>query len=317
MCLKVGIIGCGKIGLLNDINEPDKKITYFSSLLKHEYFNLISVADIDQNKLRLVRIKNKKIKLYEDYVQMLTQNNLDIVIVSTPTRSHFEIYKHIANYKSVKVVIGEKPFLLNNFQYNTIDRIYKKKKIFLSINYSRKFNSSFFFLKKILEKIYLFQGEIIVNRGLYNNASHYINFMIQIFGKITSIKNVKITKSKFLDGDFYGQFELVFNKKINIHFNILDINNLSFERLLFFGKKNYLEIINDNLYIYDIIRKKNSLSILRNKAMHKINYKNSIENHLTNIKNFLKKKIKLKSPAKNAFLTSRVLKMIVDKNENK
>ena len=185
------------------------------------------------------------------------------------------------------------------------------------MNYSRKFNSSYFIIKKLLKKINLQIGEVIVNRGLYNNSSHYIDLLIELFGKITSIKNVNLRKSKLLKQDFYGTFDLEFKNRIKIHFNILEINNLSYERLSFFGKNDLLEIFNDNFYLYKIYMQKNSLSKLKNKFVQKINYSDSIKNHLINIKNFLVKKTKLKSTGKNAFLTSKALKMIVKKNENK
>lgn len=315
MKFKVGIIGCGKIGLLNDYDKPKKKITYFSNLLKNRYFNLIAVTDINLKKLALVRAKSSKIKLYKNYKDMLLENTFDLIIVSTPTKSYYSIYKNLSNYNNIKIVIAEKPFLLDTKTYKKINKIFDKKNIITSVNYSRKFNSSYLIIKKHLKKINLQIGEVIINRGLYNNSSHYIDLLIELFGKIKSIKNVNLKKSKIINEDFYGTFDLEFKNRIKIHFNILEIENLSYERLTFFGKNDLLEIFNDNFYLYKIYMQKNSLSKLKKKFTQKINYSDSIENHLMNIKNFLVKKTKLKSTGKNAFLTSKALKMIVKKNE--
>ena len=314
MKIKVGIIGCGKIGLTNDYNKFKKKITYFSNLCKNRNYALVAATDLNSENLSLIKNKDRKIKLYNNYQLMLLNHKLDVIIVSSSTETHYQILKDISNY-TIKLVIAEKPFLINKIQLKKIVNIYKKKKISISVNYSRKFNNSYNIIKKFLKKIILNNGIIIINRGFYNNASHYIDFLLELFGEISLVKNVKLLKSNILNYDFYGEFEIVLKNKINIFFKILDIKNLSYEKLIFFGKKNILEIRDDKVYIYNVIKNKKTLSTLKNNRIIKISYSDSISNHLYNVKNFLEKKTKLKSCINNAINVNKSLNLILDNNE--
>ena len=150
--LRVAVIGCGNIAFFYDFGNKKKTLSYVSSVLKlSKYFDLVSVADKDKDKLNIIKNINQNIHFYNDYEKMLQNEKIDICVIATQNKFHYKILKAISYY-NLKAVITEKPFVRKEHLAKEILKIYNKKKIILSINYSRRFSEEFNNIKKIIKK---------------------------------------------------------------------------------------------------------------------------------------------------------------------
>ena len=82
------------------------------------YFNVHSICD--SNLINLNKAKNlyPNSIFYKSYKKALDNHKTDIVIISTPTKTHYEITKMALSKK--KHVMCEKPLCLNNEDLNKI-----------------------------------------------------------------------------------------------------------------------------------------------------------------------------------------------------
>ena len=94
------------------------------------YFKLISVSD--KSKFNLLRAKKDFpfITISKDYKKMIT-DNIDLVVIATPTETHFKISKYALERK--KHILVEKPISLSKKEVLNLEKISKKnkKKIFV------------------------------------------------------------------------------------------------------------------------------------------------------------------------------------------
>jgi UDP-N-acetyl-2-amino-2-deoxyglucuronate dehydrogenase len=110
--MNVGIIGCGAIlpRHLEAIKECNK-------------FKLISLCDIDINIMNNCK-KKYKVNVYSDYKEMVSQNDIGLVVISTPNSLHVE--QAIYSLQNGCDVLIEKPVSLNPEDVTTIDKIAKQ-----------------------------------------------------------------------------------------------------------------------------------------------------------------------------------------------
>ena len=92
MKLKGGIIGLGKMG-----------ISHAAIVSPHPSVDMVAVCDTSAIVMDVFR-KFSKVKLYNDYTKMTKNENLDFLVIATPTRFHYPMVKHALG-------IGNKCFL--------------------------------------------------------------------------------------------------------------------------------------------------------------------------------------------------------------
>ena len=106
MINNVGIIGCGKI-------FP----RHVEAIEKNKDFNLISICDIDRNKLNLAK-KNINCDTFTDYKKMISKSNINFVVIATPNSQHFSQAMYCL--KNGCDILIEKPATLNPDLIKTI-----------------------------------------------------------------------------------------------------------------------------------------------------------------------------------------------------
>ena len=154
--LGFGIIGCGRIspkhveGIINNYREAElvavsdlvtdkmKKTTaFFSEYLSDN--NLENELDI-----------NKEIKQYQDYKDLLADDEIDIVTIATESGYHPEIA--IDALKSNKHVIVEKPMALSISDADKMIELAQEKSLKLSVCHQNRFNPTIQELRKAKEE---------------------------------------------------------------------------------------------------------------------------------------------------------------------
>ena len=117
--MKIGFIGCGKMAA---------KMASVLNALKD--FELYACAASDSN--RAIRFKDYygfKIA-YGSYEELVKDENVDLVYISTVTKTHFETM--MLCIKNHKRIVCEKPFTVNSIESRKVIEEARKNKVFLA-----------------------------------------------------------------------------------------------------------------------------------------------------------------------------------------
>ena len=136
MTFRVALIGFGYWGpkLARNINN--------SNMFKIDYI-------IDNSKKNLEKAKKDfpLSKLLNNHLN-LKKDDIDLVVISSPTKTHYKIAKHFLNFSHVLV---EKPLSLNSKDIIELEKIAKKNRKLLFVDYPFLFSGSINFIKKIIK----------------------------------------------------------------------------------------------------------------------------------------------------------------------
>jgi scyllo-inositol 2-dehydrogenase (NADP+) len=137
MMLRGGIIGFGRMG-----------ITHFSILNSHPEVRIVSVCDTHA----LVRKTAQKylgVEAYEDVQRMLSEMDLQFVVVATPTAGHKEPVR-LALARKLHVFV-EKPFALNLEEGQELVLLAGESATVNQVGYVIRFNDVFMQVKRLLD----------------------------------------------------------------------------------------------------------------------------------------------------------------------
>lgn len=213
--LKVGIISFGY----------STKTFHIPFILAHENYELYAVLE---------RYKSESIhaypflKLYRDYDEFLNDSNIDLVIITTPNYTHYELTKKAL--LAGKNVVVDKPFVVNLSEAKELINLAKKNSLILTVYQNRRFDGDFLTVKNLLEKnvlgkIFEFYSHFdrykekpvirwreknLAGSGLvYDIGSHLIDQAHKLFGPPDSLfaVNNKIEEKYEVEDYFYIIFE--------------------------------------------------------------------------------------------------------------
>jgi predicted dehydrogenase len=214
--LKTLLLGCGNIGSQYDF-ENEFILTHSKAIF---FSNWIDSVDIFDKKIKLSKKVSSKynfnlIKNIND----IQFNNYDIVVIATPTETHFSLLNQCIQ-SGVKYVICEKPISYSIQELNKIEHLIQKKNSKIFINYYRRFQKSYEQLKKDLNP-YLFEIssiKVTYYKGILNYASHAIDTLNFFFGSVSKIELKKINNK------FYDYFENDPTVNAYVTFNDIDLH---------------------------------------------------------------------------------------------
>jgi len=192
MKLKAGIIGLGKMG-----------ISHAAIVNSHPSVDMVAVCDVSSIVLDVFR-KFSKVKLYTDYIKMLDSEELDFVVIATPTKLHFPMVRYAIS-KNLHVFC-EKPFCMNTDEGAELLTLARNQGIVNQVSFHNQFVGTFAEVKRLIEaeiigELVHFTGEaygsVITNdKGgtwrsdpaegggcLLDYASHVINLIQEIIGR--------------------------------------------------------------------------------------------------------------------------------------
>ena len=136
MTFRVALIGFGYWGpkLARNINN--------SNMFKIDYI-------IDNSKKNLEKAKKDfpLSKLLNNHLN-LKKDDIDLVVISSPTKTHYKIAKHFLSFSHVLV---EKPLSLNSKDIIELEKLAKKNNKLLFVDYPFLFSGSINFIKKIIK----------------------------------------------------------------------------------------------------------------------------------------------------------------------
>lgn len=217
--IKVAVIGLGKMGL-----------SHCSILNAQTEVELTAVCDTSTLVLEAFK-KFSKTSVYSDYLKLFEKEELDAVVVATPTKLHFNIVK-LALQKGMHVFC-EKPFSLTTGEGRELVELARQKQVVNQVGYHNRFIGTFNEFKKLIEKkiigeVYHFHGQaygpvIVKEKGgnwrsnraegggcLFDYASHVINLIQYILGTPVKVGGtlLKSAYSKEVEDTVYSSLTL-------------------------------------------------------------------------------------------------------------
>lgn len=215
--IKGAIIGLGKMGL-----------SHAAIVGANPEVDMVAVCDSSSLVLDGFK-KFTQVKTYSDYQKMIDSEDLEFVVIATPTKYHFPMVKY-ALQKGLNVFC-EKPFTLTHAQGNELLELAQSKGLVNQVGFHNQFIGTFRELKRLLDQKVLgelvhFSGEaygpvVTKEKGgtwrsnpeegggcLYDYASHVINLIQEVIGRPEKIYGT-ILKSIYSKGVEDAVFSLL------------------------------------------------------------------------------------------------------------
>ena len=234
MIKKIALVGLGNIA---------KK--HLSAIKKNKSLKLVALCDIDKKKLNLYK-NFKTVKLYSSYEKLISNEMIDYLVLCTPSGFH-PIQTIKASQKKIHV-ISEKPMATNMQDAKKILKEIKRNKTNYFVVKQNRFLPYIALLKKLLNKrilgkIYFVNINVFWNRpqsyynldrwrgtskldggAILNQASHYVDLLHWLFGKIKKISCFKKTLARKIEVEDTAVISLQWEKGFLGSLNVSMLN---------------------------------------------------------------------------------------------
>jgi len=201
--IRTGIIGLGKMG-----------ISHCAILGAHPDVKLVAVCDSSSLVIDAFK-KHTRFQCFTDYRKMITEMDLDAIVIASPTKFHTEMV-HYALDRSLHVFC-EKPFVLKAKDAEVLAEKAEKKKLVNQVGYHNRFLGTFNEVKILLQmnvlgELYHFSGEsygpvVLREKGstwrsqkgqgggcLYDYASHTIDLIHFLLDKPMDVSGTQLKR---------------------------------------------------------------------------------------------------------------------------
>jgi len=208
---RVAIVGCGNIsGSIDDDAKKRHIYSHARAISEIKQLKLTACCDTDDARLKKFAERWGIPGQYLDLSDMLQKEPIDILVVATPTKFHYENVI-LALSSHVKVIFCEKPLTFELERgIEMAQRAEEANKILL-VNYMRRWDKFYAESRNILESGDLGTIETIVTyagTSLYMSASHMLDMIIYFGGDVSSclgyIDRVNMARIVHGEKDFGG-----------------------------------------------------------------------------------------------------------------
>jgi len=154
---RAGIIGCGRIA---DSIEDEVLDAPYWSLLPYSHAGayqrcdrtrLVAAADVNAERLAALGRRRGVERLYADYRAMLDREQLDVVSICTPTRTHGEVALEVAR-RPVKGIYLEKPIAQNLADADRMIAAFQAAGIVVAVNHVRTWDPYYDRVRRLIAK---------------------------------------------------------------------------------------------------------------------------------------------------------------------
>ncbi len=189
-----------------------------------------------------VHEKYPSVKIYRSIEELLADEAIELVIVNTPSFTHFQYAKPAL--LAGKNVVVEKPFTATAAEAKELIELAAEKKLMLSVYQNRRYDSDYLTVKKIINEDWL--GDIVeaefhydrfkevitplplkeqANAAagvLYDLGSHIIDQALQLFGLPQSVfGDVRIARKLSMIDDYYEVLLYYPDKRVRLRSSYL------------------------------------------------------------------------------------------------
>ena len=158
--IKIGIIGCGLIG--------NKRATSIRNM-SNSNFNLLGCTDINIDKAK--DLSKNKIKIFDNYIDLIRDSSIDAVIIATLHDSLASITKYALENK--KHVFVEKPAARNFSELKDVLKLSNNNELKIRIGFNHRFHPGILKAKELIKKNQI--GPLMFIRARYGHGAR-INY---------------------------------------------------------------------------------------------------------------------------------------------
>lgn len=203
MTFRAGIVGCGKIG---SMYADDRKIrdiyTHAGAYHACPDTELAAFCDTNRNRLSACGKRWNVSALYTEIGNLLANENLDILSICTPDKTHFTMIRTAITTSDVRVIFSEKPLALKANQADELVRLAQENAVTLVVNYSRRYAKNHQQVRDLLASGRI--GEIqsvngYYTKGLLHNGTHWLDLARFFFGEIAGVRGFDFYRDRTVD----------------------------------------------------------------------------------------------------------------------
>jgi scyllo-inositol 2-dehydrogenase (NADP+) len=220
--IKTGICSYGMSG----------KLFHAPFIEAHPDFELTAIVERNKNESKE---KYPEAKIYRSVEEMLGDDTLQLIIVNTPTNTHYEYVK--AALQKGKHVIVEKPFTVLTKEAEELNALAQKNNLLLSVYHNRRYDGDYLAVKKVIDENSLGElreveirydryrtgasgkqhkeGNLPGAGTLYDLGSHLIDQALQLFGRPDALFADLTTMRENVEAVDYFEL-LLFYKKLRV-----------------------------------------------------------------------------------------------------
>lgn len=166
MSFKVGICGLGRSA--QEFHIP--------LMGKSGKFQIVAICDTIPARRREAD-RRYHAQAFSDYKHFLDNDNIDVVIIATPSSSHFKIAQMVL--EAGKHCVVEKPIALTLKEVDKLIALAKKRKVILTVFQSRRFDGDYITIKKLLKHDLL--GELFTIESRTTSFGSLKNYGVKEF----------------------------------------------------------------------------------------------------------------------------------------
>ena len=164
--IKICLIGTGRAGMIHGKN--------FARRVEHA--QLIALCDPVEESLALAQKEVDCQYAYTDYRDVMKNDDIDAVVIVTPTVYHKEIA--VAAAKAKKHIFCEKPLAMDEAECLQIIQAAEENHVKLQVGFMRRFDASFQEAKKVVESGAI--GDVVLVKSLTRGPSEPKPWMFDI-----------------------------------------------------------------------------------------------------------------------------------------
>lgn len=135
-----------------------------------EGFIIAAAMTSNPQNIKVAREKYPQASIVADYDQLLKNEQLDLIVITTPNHTHYPMAKEAL--LAGKHVVVEKPFTVTTREADDLIGLAKEKQVVLSINYNRRWDSDFQTVRQIIASERL--GKIVEYQAHFDRFRNYI-----------------------------------------------------------------------------------------------------------------------------------------------
>ena len=113
------------------------------------FFNLVSIIDTSGKNLKKAKKDFPLAQISKNYNDILKTQNISLVVIASPTKTHFKIAKFALENK--KHILVEKPLSISLKEVKRLESLARKNKVLLFVDYPFLFSGSIRYMKKIID----------------------------------------------------------------------------------------------------------------------------------------------------------------------
>ncbi len=186
-------------------------------------YKLSAICDLNNKNLSSAKKKYPGTKCYKNFKDAIKSNNYELIVLATPTSTHYNLAKFVLN-KPTNLLV-EKPLCLNVKQHTELNKIAKKNNVKIFIDFPFIFSGSVKYLKNIINNNKFGKLQSIESYREQAPVRNDTNVLWDL-----SIHDISIIKYLLSENNLQISNVLKNNQKLNyskIQINLLDKKGLN------------------------------------------------------------------------------------------